>query len=344
MKSKLLTILVAILFGFTSLSPATAMRNGIDATGSELVVGIIAQDRSYQRGCSGALIAPRVVFTAAHCLYRATGSAAPVSGPLTNAPIWVSEPGALIPVGNKRLVRVIAQFRDERYKDSSYEPNNGHGPLYDFAVLILETPIGTKTFDYVKLPELASLITAASPVLAIGYGTKSPTDRNPADPKPTKTNATLRTKNAIQGAASAEVQRLNPNMVLQTVLPRNVYMGGGDSGSPLWYQRGNEWVYLGAMCCSNGINASTPDGDRLFQDPFWSTNSHGEYYAAAHFEGVIKTALDYLATLPTVEPEPVKTEPIKIEPVKKTITCIKKKTVRKITAIKPKCPAGFKKR
>jgi hypothetical protein len=29
---------------------------------------------------------------------------------------------------------------------------------------------------------------------------------------------------------------------------------------------------------------------------------------------------------------------------KTTITCVKGKTIKKVTAVKPKCPAGFKKR
>jgi hypothetical protein len=41
-----------------------------------------------------------------------------------------------------------------------------------------------------------------------------------------------------------------------------------------------------------------------------------------------------------VEAAPVKVAPLK----KKTITCLKGKTVKKVTAMKPACPAGFKKR
>jgi hypothetical protein len=41
-----------------------------------------------------------------------------------------------------------------------------------------------------------------------------------------------------------------------------------------------------------------------------------------------------------VEAAPAKVQP----PKKKTITCLKGKTVKKVTAVKPACPAGFKKK
>ena len=48
------------------------------------------------------------------------------------------------------------------------------------------------------------------------------------------------------------------------------------------------------------------------------------------------------------EPAPV-VEPVKVEAVapavkKSTITCVKGKLVKKITAVSPKCPAGYKKK
>ena len=122
-------------------------------------------------------------------------------------------------------------------------------------------------------------------------------------------------------------------MVLQTKLAKNVFMGGGDSGSPLWYQRGNTWVYLGAMCCSNGITAGTPESDPIWQNQFWLNNSHGEYFAAAFFEPVINTALDFLTTPAAAIPAALP-----------TITCIKGVTKRKVTAVNPTCPKGFKKK
>jgi hypothetical protein len=53
----------------------------------------------------------------------------------------------------------------------------------------------------------------------------------------------------------------------------------------------------------------------------------------------------------TPEPAPTPVEVAAPAPIlkplaakKMTITCVKGKTIKKVTAVKPKCPAGFKKR
>jgi hypothetical protein len=42
--------------------------------------------------------------------------------------------------------------------------------------------------------------------------------------------------------------------------------------------------------------------------------------------------------------DPVVSPPTKTTPKKSSIVCIKGKTVKKITAVKPKCPSGYKRR
>ena len=85
MKARILVlVLVSILLG--SINPATALMNGKDETGSELVVPIIFGDNG-QRHCSGALIAPRVVMTAGHCVMREDGfvtTGTPIYGELAD--------------------------------------------------------------------------------------------------------------------------------------------------------------------------------------------------------------------------------------------------------------------
>jgi hypothetical protein len=48
--------------------------------------------------------------------------------------------------------------------------------------------------------------------------------------------------------------------------------------------------------------------------------------------------------IPKVEPTPTPTATIKPVPVQKTITCVKGKVMKKVKAVNPKCPSGYKKK
>jgi hypothetical protein len=74
---------------------------------------------------------------------------------------------------------------------------------------------------------------------------------------------------------------------------------------------------------------------------FFKVSASGFHYSAPIIK--VKVAQDKAITpTPTVEPTPTAT--IKPVPVQKTITCVKGKTTKKIKAVAPKCPAGYKKK
>jgi len=60
----------------------------------------------------------------------------------------------------------------------------------------------------------------------------------------------------------------------------------------------------------------------------------------------VKLEQDAPAPTPTPTPTATPTPSASAKPVAKavTITCIKGKTSKKVTAVKPKCPAGYKKK
>ena len=55
-------------------------------------------------------------------------------------------------------------------------------------------------------------------------------------------------------------------------------------------------------------------------------------------------AVSFKKPVEEVKPIEAVKEPVKTVPVKKTISCLKGKTVKKVTAVAPKCPAGYKKK
>jgi hypothetical protein len=94
----------------------------------------------------------------------------------------------------------------------------------------------------------------------------------------------------------------------------------GDSGAGFWSNVGKETIYLGP---SNG--------------PLGITNCQGRAPAAP---------MTYIGFHPTYQYQPLfdsAEQFVKAHPVKSKIICKKGKLTLKVTALKPKCPAGYKK-
>lgn len=341
MKKYFAFFVIAILV--VSNNPANAMSGGQDATGDERVVGIIDGENA-QRGCSGALIAPRIVFTAAHCL--------------TGGPRWVSSPGIIIPIGGTpNKVKAIAQFVSPLFQNSGCDNGDKskcHGPRYDFGVLILEKPLGTKTFRYATSDEIEELKSSGSSVLSIGYGITSYYESKGElkNQNPNKSDANIRKSYIWQGGDEL-VKPFPNNMIVQTRMPQDIYLGGGDSGSPIWFEKNGQWIYIGALSGAMGPTPATNPNDPMWDDWFWGTRGTvgpgGQYFAAQAFSEVIQEANNFLADQISIEAKPSvdssysKYSELKpVQAKKVTITCVKGKLVKRATSIKPVCKNSYK--
>jgi hypothetical protein len=306
MVKKFWTILIFLNFITPS---AFAIMGGEKASGDPKVVALIHWSESNRQGCSGALIAPRIVLTAAHCMSRmpkdgvwrrSTYTYLPVSGPLSEkTPMWVALPGLDVSSNVTKTAKVIAQYGPEYYEDSFYDYNgsNNHGSLYDFAVLVLDRPLSALTFRVATMEETLSLISSESEALALGYGASS--YGGYLDPSPMKSKTQIRSKFLWQGAEANGILESKPyyklGMIVQTNLPDNVFHGGGDSGSPLWTNINGEWVYVGALSSAQGPTANLSSTDKMWSGQFWLDNAGGQYYTAWAFESLITDANKFLS-------------------------------------------------
>lgn len=379
---------------------AYAMQNGKDALGDEKVVGIIFGQDS-QRHCSGALIAPRIDATSGHCVLRIDGGVFSkekhFNGELpTTSELYVSAPGVDIPKGGtSNKAKVLAQYVPETYIDSMCEGTDCNAGMSDVAILILDKELSNKSFRYANKEEILSMKSVSTTVLSIAYGLKSEQDWQNAksgigqDGKPTKSEAVTRTNFCCSGKKVEQWSKENPYGLVQTVLPKGVFHGGGDSGSPLWIKLGAEWVYVGASGDAQGpvagnVEATSP----RWTDPFELSVVGATYLTIAGHQNIFSDAEKYLlqrvikekkdlddaivkaatalkakqeadakATLELKAKEEADAKAIadelaaeKLAATKAamlkqtTITCVKGKLVKKVTAVKPVCPKGYKKK
>ena len=339
MRSPRLVTVPLVLLGLSFASiPAQASLPGIEDYTNERIVPLLISPTSAKADGSGFLYSSRIVFTSAHTAvtFNSKGELVDFREQLSvgkpNSNVKTSGPG----------VRVIKRFASPGYTA------NKEGDTNDFAILVLERDLMKVEPAQLMTPEIEKdLVEKRATVKMHGYGLhvdlcganeNPPCRGKPFDSSlvPRSTEATLRPAGDFAQLIPNPIQPRFANELL-FFSPEKTGMCAGDSGGSLTTTYNGKLIYLsnigtGANTYGCGLGGGY-DGKGGFQHS-------PQIYKQSE---LIKEAEKFVAEQIAVENAEGKA---KVETAKKklTITCVKGKTIKKVTAVNPKCPVGYKKK
>ena len=226
--SKLLVCLVVLPLILIPISNASAIKGGQLAVGDPRVVALIVGQTNNRASCSGALLTPKIVVSAAHCLgNRGMTYSSEIYNP-TN--LWVAQPG----------VDLNLDDVNKRVKVAQVVLTNGYSGIYDeekknflvqkddIAFFFLSGPlIENHTVQIATEQDIQQIKSQQLTFTHLGYGLQ---DKNLMDGKP----YTMQLKSFSKGASRWTNSPASEQKTVSSQDFDNKTICPGDSGGP-WY-------------------------------------------------------------------------------------------------------------
>ena len=301
------------------------------------VVPLMSSPNDLNSNGSGFLYSSRIVFTSGHTAFSFNSNGERQE---FRPNLAVGKPNANITtIGSG--VRVIKRISAPKYL------GNDSPDLHDFAILILESDLIPAEPVQLLTPEIEQILLEKRAEVKIhGYGNTvdlcglgeslpCKTNRFKVSEVPRSITATLRPATDFPTLVGYQVpKRLSEQLLFFT--PGKSSMCGGDSGGSLTTTFNGNIMYLANIGTADGIYAC---GQTRSFDGKGGINYSQPIY---RYLDLIKEAEIFVATQIASEKAEAKAA---VEAKKKTtITCVKGKLTKKVAAVKPVCPKGYKKK
>jgi len=338
MRNRIFALLTSciLIFGqhLNNVLPAHSVEFGQDATGDPNTVHI-------QGNASGFLYSERIILTAAHVLKQLRIQ------PNGDTSGFVYAPGLADKTLAKRY-QITKAYIPKTFIDA--DPSKSVQPIDDFAIVVIneDMPLNVKV-QIATEEQMKRFAQEKAKVEMVGYGLQSGSQRN--NPQelmraPHKLSSNLLTPEMMIDHYNQYQTRPGFWKTIEWGANSNQVRGtpcSGDSGSGYFVQENNIRYYVGTA--GNGLGNSNCKAD--------GTYSSGPGGAMSWFPSPNKF-LDLIKSAEAFVEEQKKSELLfaakreadaKAAKLKKTtITCSKGKLVKKVTAVKPVCPKGYKKK
>lgn len=305
-----LAIIAAFLLLFSVLLPSAAMasRGGTEVKNNPFSIGYSFSLGGVEQVCSGAILSPTIIVTAAHCVVDTKGNK---SSNYIFAPPGVSMDAPIDPsVSYPKVIRV---FTVDGYVLTEANTKD------DIAFLQLDKPIVKDGFIRVATSAEISSLNDKAELNGYGFGdvyeTNEPYSKY-ARQYPIQWNQTKFIGNG------SEVNSTNSSAC------------SGDSGGPITAKLASgEEVLIAVMSGAAGVvNGCGTPTNGVFTMRVTTVDPY--LY-------LVKSLLNAAAPVASPSPTPSPTKTI-AKPITYKITCIKGKTKKYVTGTNPKCPSGYK--